>query len=67
MKKAYFLFLLMSLPLMVKAYDAKIDGIYYILNSSKKTAIVTSMDTWGANQTAYCSVLNKLTKFEFNL
>ena len=53
MKKAYFLFLLMSLPLMVKAYDAKIDGIYYILNSSKKTAIVTSMDTWGANQTAY--------------
>ncbi len=41
MKKFQLLFLLMLLPLVASAYDAKIDGIYYNFNTEDKTAGVT--------------------------
>ena len=41
MKKVLSLFILILLPKVVGAYDAKIDGIYYYLNAEKKTATVT--------------------------
>ena len=41
MKKQLLLFILLLLPIMASAYDVKIDGIYYNLNSSTKTAEVT--------------------------
>ena len=42
MKKMLFLLLAAILPVMASAYDAYIDGIYYILNKDAKTATVTS-------------------------
>lgn len=41
MKKITFLFLMTLLSLMVSAYDAQIDGIFYKFDSSAKTASVT--------------------------
>ena len=43
MKKYFITFIVMFLPLLANAqnYDARIDGIYYYLNSSAQTAIVT--------------------------
>lgn len=43
MKKYFITFIVMFLPLLANAqnYDARIDGIYYYLNSSTQTAIVT--------------------------
>ncbi len=43
MRKQLLLFLLMLLPVALNAYDTKIDGIYYNLNSTEKTAEVTCM------------------------
>ena len=42
MKKFYFLFLMMLLPLAVSADAVQIEGIYYNLNAENKTAEVTS-------------------------
>ncbi len=41
MKKLYFLFLLVMLPLVASADAVQIDGIYYNLNAESKTAEVT--------------------------
>ena len=41
MKKLLTLTLLFLLPLLAKAYDVQIDGIYYLLNGDSKTATVT--------------------------
>lgn len=38
------LILLITLPVAVRAYDAKIDGIYYDLNKDAKTAFVVEGD-----------------------
>ena len=40
-KRLFFTFLLLLTNLMASAYDCKVDGIYYNLNSSSKTAEVT--------------------------
>ena len=42
MKKFYFLFLLMLLPLAASADDVEINGIYYTLDAEAKTAMVVS-------------------------
>ena len=55
MKKLFLSMILMTLPLVVSAYDVQIDGIYYNLNSSSKTAEVTYQgpDPWEDNKSAY--------------
>lgn len=45
MKQRTILFILMLLPVMASAYDAKIGGIYYNLNRTAKTAEVTHNDS----------------------
>ncbi len=40
MKKLFLSMILLALPLLVSAYDAVVDGIYYNLNSEEKTAEV---------------------------
>ena len=45
MKKLTFLFLIIFLPLMASAYDAKIEGIYYNFDTNTKEATVTYGDT----------------------
>ncbi len=40
-KNALFLLMLLCIPVIVNAYDAQIDGIYYNLDKSEKTATVT--------------------------
>ena len=42
MKKYYLTVIALLLPLLASAYDAKIGGIYYNFNKSKRTAAVTS-------------------------
>ena len=42
MKKLILSTILLALPLLACAYDVEVDGIYYYLNSSNKTATVTS-------------------------
>ena len=42
MKKYYLTVIALLLPLLASAYDAKIGGIYYNFNMSKRTAAVTS-------------------------
>ena len=42
MKKQLLILVMTLLPMVASAYDAKIDGIYYNLNSTDKTATVTS-------------------------
>ena len=41
MKKLFLSMILLALPLVVGAYEVKIDGIYYNLNTEEKTAEVT--------------------------
>ena len=45
MKKISLLFIMTLLPLMASAYDAYVDGIYYILKTETKQAAVTFGDT----------------------
>ena len=52
MKKLLFILMLAVLPAMASAYDAKIDGIYYNFDQSKKTAVVTYME-FGADENRY--------------
>ena len=56
MKKYLYLFLLSLLPMVASAYDAEINGIYYNLNSTDKTASVTykELNGWG-DPTSDCS------------
>ena len=42
MKKLIILFFVMLLPMVASAYDAEIDGIYFNLNKTEKTAEVTN-------------------------
>lgn len=55
MKNFCTLLLLLVLPSLVRAYDAQIDGIYYNLNSTDKTAEVTYLVSInrGDNSSAY--------------
>lgn len=48
----------MLLPLMASAYDAYIDGIYYDLNKTAKTATVTWRGLNDSNKDAYTGTLN---------
>ena len=49
----------MLLPMMAEAYDAKIDGIYYIFNKNTKTATVTYYSSnYYDNQNAYSGTVN---------
>lgn len=54
MKKITTLLLLALLPLIVKAYDAKIDGVYYNLNTETQNAYVTGLSSLSTyNKNAY--------------
>lgn len=53
LEKHYFLFLLALLPLLASAYDAQVDGIYYILNANTKEATVTFYGRTIRNRNAY--------------
>ncbi|MBR5728744.1 MAG: leucine-rich repeat domain-containing protein, partial [Prevotella sp.] len=44
MKKLILSTILLALPLLANAYNAEVDGIYYNLDSSNKTATVTRKD-----------------------
>ena len=65
MKKPFLsLLLLLVLPLLAKAYDCKVDGIYYRLNKSNKTATVTyETNTYNS----YSSIVNIHKKFTYDL
>ncbi len=45
MKKVLSFIILMLLPMMAGAYDAKVGGIYYVFNQENKTATVTYRDS----------------------
>ena len=67
MKKLLSLFLLMLLPMMAEAYDAKIDGIYYIFNKNTKTATVTYYSSnYYDNQNAYTGTVNIPATVEYS-
>ncbi len=53
MKKSLLLLVMMLLPMVASAYDAKIDGIYYNFNSTEKTATVTYLYNSSSNSNAY--------------
>lgn len=53
MKKHFLLLVMMLLPMVASAYDAYIDGIYYNLDRSAKTAEVTYLNFYGENKFAY--------------
>ena len=55
MKKLFLSTLLLALPLLVNAYNAKIGGIYYDLNTPNKRAIVTYLRYEANNSTHYFS------------
>ena len=57
MKKALLLFLAIILSKMAIAYDTKIDGIYYNLNKTAKTAEVTYYKKGNDNQNAYVGIV----------
>lgn len=59
MKKFLTLTLLLLLPLLAKAYDAEVDGIYYNLDTEKKEAEVTYHDNiqYGVSRTDYSGEL----------
>lgn len=66
MKKQLLLFVMILLPMIVSAYDAKIDGIYYNLDNAKKTAEVT-VGYWGRdNQYAYFGTVNIPSVISYN-
>ncbi len=44
MKKLFLSMILIALPLVVSAYDCQVDGIYYNLNKTNKTAEVTCLE-----------------------
>ena len=54
MKKQVLLLIMMVLPMVASAYDARIDGIYYKFNSGEKTASVTYISpVFSLNNYAY--------------
>lgn len=66
MKKLFFFMILMVLPLVVSAYDAEVDGIYYNLNSYNKTAEVTYQKYENGRYTSdYSGSVIILEKFTF--
>ena len=66
MKKLFLSLILMVLPLVVSAYDAEVDGIYYKLNSSSKTAAVTYQTRDKGYKSDYSGSVNIPDKFTFN-
>ena len=61
MKKTFFLLLMLLLPAVAGAYEARIDGIYYNFNKDAKTATVTYYDylnDYQSNQNAYSGAVN---------
>jgi len=53
MKKQLLLIVMVLLPIVASAYDARIDGIYYNFNSANKTATVTFLYNSTGNISAY--------------
>lgn len=53
MKKVLFTLFFALLAVVGRAYDAEIDGIYYFLDSSQKTAVVTCLYTNSSNKDVY--------------
>ena len=41
MKKLFLSMILMALPILASAYDCQVDGIYYLLDKTDKSASVT--------------------------
>jgi len=58
MKKLTFILSLLLLPLMVSAYDACIDGIYYNLDQTAMTATLTYRYNSSSNRSAYPGTVN---------
>jgi hypothetical protein len=55
--KKFLLLILLMLPIMANAYDAKIDGIYYNLNRVNQTAEVTCEDENSSSMKYYGDVI----------
>ena len=51
MKKLILILVTLFLPILVRAYDAQIDGIYYVFNTTEKTASVTNLDFASSTET----------------
>ena len=66
MKKIIFLLLLALLPLCASAYEAKIDGIYYIFNTVTKKATVTYYSDGNKNKNAYTGNVNIPASVNYN-
>ena len=70
MKKLLTLTLLFLLPLLAKAYDAEVDGIYYNLDTEKKEAEVTYQkydeNNWRKYQSPYSGEVNIPEKIIFD-
>ena len=71
MKKILSFFLLMLMPMIAEAYEAKIDGIYYDFNKDAKTATVTYEnyydDGWSSwNWSDYSGSVNIPPTVEYN-
>ena len=67
MKKQLLLLVMILLPLVVKAYDAYVDGIYYNFNKDGKNAIVTYLSFASSDNTfAYSGVVIIPDKVTYN-
>ena len=69
MKKVLSFFILMLLPMVAGAYDAKIKGIYYNFNLTAKTATVTycpSGNNYEENRYAYSDTVNIPATVNYN-
>ena len=66
MKKLLFFLLTILLPLVVCAYDAKIDGIYYDFDQTAKTATVTCRNFGSSNESAYSGSVNIPATVNYN-
>ena len=53
MKKLFLLLTLLLCTSMAWAYDVEVDGIYYILNQTNKTAAVTYKSYFGSHDNDY--------------
>ena len=66
MKKSFLFLLTFLLPIVASAYDAYIDGIYYNIDTTTKTAEVTGRGLNDSNQDAYTGTLNIPASVSYN-
>ena len=66
MKKLLLFLLTILLPTVANAYDACIDGIYYNLNKTAKTATVTYLYSGNSNENAYSGTVEIPAIIDYN-